>query len=197
MTESKLSLLYEDIKAFRGLEIPLKEFEKKFARVNPKVLKGNPAHLTLSFSLWGLQFKFPEDELSKDIVTSLQLIVQAQENLKKYRKAKHVDVEKNREKIAHSIRQNTFASHSTILFSFSLIESYINGIAWDYINSHGTSHLSNTKKKRLEDPDRKVSTREKLRTYPQIITGNELWNVSENEALLESFLKIATPFGTR
>ncbi|WP_420643807.1 hypothetical protein [Candidatus Leptofilum sp.] len=53
MTKSKLSLLYEDIKAFRGLEIPLKEFEKNYARVNRKVLKGNPAHLTVSISLWG------------------------------------------------------------------------------------------------------------------------------------------------
>ncbi len=64
MTNSKLSLLYEDIKAFRGLEIPLKEFEEKYASVKPSVLKGNPAHLTVTISLWGLQFKFPEDELT-------------------------------------------------------------------------------------------------------------------------------------
>ena len=33
MSEDKFSLLYEDIKAYRGLEISLKEFEQKYASV--------------------------------------------------------------------------------------------------------------------------------------------------------------------
>ena len=39
VTDSKLSKLYEDIKAYRGLEIPLKDFEYKYGNVNPTVIK--------------------------------------------------------------------------------------------------------------------------------------------------------------
>lgn len=194
MTESKLSLLYEDIKAFRGLEIPLKEFEEKFAHVNPKVLKGNPAHLTLSFSLWGLQFKFPEDELAKDVATSLRLIGQAQEDLEKYKKAKHQSLEKYREKIAALIQQNSFASRSTILFSFNLMEAYLNGLSWDYRHTNDTSHLSNSQRKLLEDKYRNVRFWEKLKKYPQIITGRDLWNVKKNSEYLDAFLNTVQPF---
>lgn len=193
MTENKLSLLYEDIKAFRGLETPLKNFEEKYARVNSKVLKGNPAHLTISISLWGLKFRFPEDELSKNLVVALQLIVQAQEELEKYRKSKHRELEKNREQIAFFMRQKTFGAHSAILYSFNLMEAYLNGLAWDYLNSHAISALSNRKKKLLEDAF-SVSIREKLEKYPRIIAEKELWDVQENKETLNAFLDVIKPF---
>ncbi len=193
MTDSKLSLLYEDIKAFRGLEIPLKEFEEKYAHVKRNVLKGNPAHLTIVISLWGLQFRFPEDELTKNLLFALQLIVQAQKDIKDYKKARHQRLEKERDQVSSLLRQNIFAAHSAVLFCFNLIEAYLNGIAWDYIQTHDVSMLSNRKKKLLEDTF-SVSLRDKLKKYPQILSGQDLWRVSENEGLLSAFMEIAKPF---
>jgi hypothetical protein len=79
MTQQRLSEMYEDIKAFRGMEMPLSEFEHRFAPVLRSVLKGNPAHLTVSISLWGLQYKIPEEELSQDIMEAAALSAYAQE----------------------------------------------------------------------------------------------------------------------
>lgn len=193
MTDSKLSLLYEDIKAFRGIEIPLRDFEEKYARVKRKVLKGNPAHLTVKISLWGLQFKFPEDTLSKSLSVALDLIVQAQKELGKYRKSFHRNLTKNREEIAMWIRQSDFAAQSAVLVCFNLLEAYLNGLAWDYMQLVDVSTLSNRKRKLLEDTST-VSTRDKLRKYPSIITGNDLWDVAEKEDILNAFMDVVKPF---
>ena len=193
MTDSKLSLLYEDIKAFRGLEIPLKEFEEKYARVKRRVLKGNPAHLTITISLWGLKFRFPEDVLAKNVSSALELIVQAQLGLKKHKKSTHRELEKEKSQVAQLMRQNNFAAHSVVLFCFNLMEAYLNGLAWDYMQSCNISTLSNRKKKLLEDTF-SVSIRDKLKKYPQIITGNELWNIKKNEEVLDAFLDVVKPF---
>jgi hypothetical protein len=40
MTESKLDRLYEDVKAHRGVEIPLDNFEKIYSKIRPEVIKG-------------------------------------------------------------------------------------------------------------------------------------------------------------
>ena len=71
MKESILSLLYEEVEAVWGLELPLSEFEKRFAAVRRGVLKETAWYLIASISLWGLQFKFPEDELAKDLISAL------------------------------------------------------------------------------------------------------------------------------
>jgi hypothetical protein len=124
MTDSKLSLLYEDIKAFRGLEIPLKEFEEKYARVKRRVLKGNPAHLTITISLWGLKFRFPEDEFAKNLSFALQLIIQARQEIIDYEKASHRKLEEDNVKVAASLRKETFAAHSIVLFCFNLSNTF-------------------------------------------------------------------------
>ena len=193
MTDSKLSQLYEDIKDLRGLEMPLKEFEKKYAQVKPKVLNGNPAHLTVTISLWGLKFKFPEDTLSKSLIVALDLILQTQTELQKYRILPHRKLEKNKESISMLIQKNDFASQSTVLVCFNLLEAYLNGLAWNHIQSVDVSTLSKRKRKLLEDTS-SVSMRDKLKKYPTTIADNSLWNIAENENTFNAFLDIVKPF---
>lgn len=167
MDEKKLSLLYEDIKAFRGLEIPLEEFEKKYAPVRRKVLKGSPIHLTVVISLWGLQFRFPEAELANDLASAIKIAYETQDQMRKYKRKSHRKLEEDRSLIALLVRQNNFAARSIILCSFNLMEAYLNGLAWDYVKTRDMTQLSNTKRKLLEDTNN-VSIREKLLKYPKI-----------------------------
>jgi len=55
ISQDLLSNLYEGIKQYRGIEMPLKEFEQKYAKIKKDVIKGCPPHLTVHISLWGLQ----------------------------------------------------------------------------------------------------------------------------------------------
>jgi hypothetical protein len=73
--------LYEEIVSARGLEAPLTEFEEKYGKVKREVLKRNPAHSTVSVSLWGLKFLFPEALLSKDILSALVIIQESKNRL--------------------------------------------------------------------------------------------------------------------
>jgi len=191
MDEQKLSLLYEDIKACRGLELPLAEFEEKFASVRRDILKGSPAHLTISISLWGLQFKFPEDELAKDLVTALRLVATAQNELNQYKTKTHAELEARRMEVASLIGTKMFAVRSAVLCCFNLMEAYLNGLAWDYVQKHGTASLSNQHRKLLEDTA-SASIRDKLRKYPQILTGRELWKESDQE--FEGFVGTFKPY---
>jgi len=191
MDERKLSLLYEEIKAFRGLELPLSEFEEKFSGVRLKVLKGNPAHATVCISLWGLQFKFPEDELAKDLISALRLGSETHTELNRYKAKTHAELERGKAEIASLMRKKMFAVRSAILCCFNLMEAYLNGLVWDYIRKNGTSSLSNRKRKLLEDTT-SASTREKLGQYPEIVTGRELWKKPDEE--LNGFVDVLKPY---
>lgn len=191
MDVQKLSLLYEEIKEFRGIESPLKEFEKKYGKIRREVLKGNPNHLTLSISLWGLKFQFPEDEITKDILTALDIVVQSQDQIKNYKGVSHRKLEANINHIASLMRQEKFSSRSIVLSCFNLIEAYLNGLAWDYLEKTDLRKLSNTKQKLLKDTNQ-TPIRDKLRKYPAVIAGKELWE--DNDQLLESFIDTIKPF---
>lgn len=189
VTDSKLSKLYEDIKAYRGLEIPLKDFELKYGKVNPAVIKGNPAHLTVHISLWGLQFLFPEDILTKDIIVALDILHKSEAELGKFREKSHQQLSASQDQIKEAIRQKEFAQRAIILSSFNLIEAFLNGIAWDYCQRHDTSNLSKRKQNLLADTA-SVSIRDKLLKYPSLICGSES-PVASNREL---FLDIIKPF---
>ena len=189
ITESKLSKLYEDIKAYRGLEIPLKDFECKYGKINPAIIKGNPAHLTVHISLWGLQFLFPEDVLTKDIIVALDILYKSEAVLGKFKNKSHIQLSANQDEIKEAIRQKEFAQRAIILCCFNLIEAFLNGIAWDYCQRHDTSKLSKRKQNLVMDTA-SVSIRDKLLKYPSLICGSEI-PVTPNREL---FLDIIKPF---
>ena len=191
MTQQRLSEMYEDIKAFRGMEMPLSEFQRRFAPVHREVLKGNPAHLTVSISLWGLQFRIPEEELAKDIMEAADIGVNAQEQLKRFESRTQVELLGDRNTIGSLFRQKMFAARSGVIACFNLMEAYLNGIAWDFLRTADTTLLSNRSKKLLED-SASASIREKLQKYPEIIAGTSPW--SADDADLVQFLEVVKPF---
>lgn len=186
MTEQKLSQLYEEIKAKRGLELPLKEFEERFAKILPDIIEGFPPHLTVTFSLWGMNYKYPEDELSKDVLESIEQAQYSTEKLQNYKGKKHTELKEHQEEIGKLKRQELFAARSAILSCFNLLEAYLNGIAWDYLNKGQNTILSNRQFKLLNDSS-SASIRDKLLKYPEIISGKSLWK--ENDKQLEEFIE--------
>jgi hypothetical protein len=189
MDIAKLNQLYEEIMVRRGLEIPLPEFEARFAKVKDHVLMGQPRHATVVVSLFGLQFKYPEDILAKDIAEALALLCQAESMLEKYKNNSHQDVLSKRDEISSALRLQSFSCHACILSCFNLIEAFLNGLAWDFLRSSGSiATISEKNKKLLQDG----SIREKLINYPKIISGTQLW--TENDEPLKSFLEQVKPF---
>jgi hypothetical protein len=191
MDERKLSDLYEEIKTFRGLESPLEEFEQRFASIKREILQGRPRHLTVCVSLWGLQFKFPEEELTKDLIEAIQANAEATTKLEDYENESHLKLKQDRNLINSLIRKRSFVSRTIVINCFNLMEAYLDGIAYDYIQSHGTSNLSNRKTNLLRDTT-SASIREKLLKYPIILTGQKLWEEPNEE--LEAFVSIVKPF---
>jgi hypothetical protein len=189
MDQAKLSALYEDIKAHRGLEMPLDEFESKYAKVIPRVLRGQPNHCTIEISLWGLQFKFPEDMLAKDVIEALTMNRRAEEVLNIHKGRSHQSMKAAKNEISTAIRQSDFGARMCVLSCFNLVEAFANGIAWDFSkNAKNIQSLSNNKKKLLQDGP----IRDKLLKYPEIITGTTLW--SEQDEPLKSFLEQVKPY---
>jgi hypothetical protein len=191
MTVQRLAAMYEDIKAFRGLELPLIEFEQRFAQVRSEILKGNPSHLTVCISLWGLQYRIPEEQLAKDITEAAELVSQSQDQLDRFQRYSHAELLHNRSLIESLLRRKLFAARSAVIACFNLLEAYLNGIAWDYLRTADKALLSNNNKKLLEDT-RSVSIRDKLQKYPEIIAGNTLWDKEDTD--LNEFLTIVKPF---
>ncbi|AGA89260.1 hypothetical protein Thimo_0397 [Thioflavicoccus mobilis 8321] len=165
-----LASLYEDILPTRGLEMPLHEFERKHGKINPEALKGAPPHLTVSISLWGLKFRFPEDLIAKDIAAALQLTRIAQQTLRPFHSLPQSSISERTSEFVPSIRNLEFAQRATVLSCFNLLEAYLNGLAWDYCRSNSLEHLSKRKAKLLQDTA-SASIRDKVDNYPWIISG--------------------------
>lgn len=177
MTEAKLERLYLRVKVRRGLEMPLSQFQDEFAALNATSLSGAPIHCTVVISLWGLQTKFPEDILSKDIMEAVRQIKEAEFSLASFEAKSHAFVLGKRDEVQMAVRKQEFASRTCLLACFNLVEAALNGLAWDFSSEpERVAQLSNKKKALLEDG----SFKEKLIKYPQIIAGEHLWNAEDD-----------------
>ena len=70
------------------------------------------------------------------------------------------------------------------------MEAYLNGIAWDFLQSSGAT-ISNRRRKLLDD-SASASIRDKILKYPEIITGSSPW--AHDDVELQKFLDIVKPF---
>lgn len=192
MTQAKLERLYLEVAAHRGLEIPLEDFEDDFARVQNNVLRGTPRHATVSISLWGLKFWFPEDQLAKDVCCSLALARDAMEALSPFReKSQRVLADKAPE-VQDQLRLRYYSARTGLLSAFNLFESYLNSLAWSFQKVEGNlDGLSNTRTKLLLDSTG-ASLRKKALLYPEIIGGSPL--PTEQQARVELLLDVVKPF---
>lgn len=185
----KLSALYEAVKAHRGIEMSLPEFETRYAKVKDAVLEGQPRHCTIVISLWGLQFKYPEDLLAKDVIEALSLICRAEEVLNKHKDRSHRSVVAERDEISSAVRQSSFGARMCVLSCCNLVEAFSNGLAWDFARTPGKLEgLSKKNKKLIQDGP----IREKLIEYPNIIAGTSLWDDSCDP--VKTFLEHVKPF---
>ncbi|MBI4382438.1 MAG: hypothetical protein HY579_00210 [Nitrospinae bacterium] len=149
MSEDILAKLYDKIKELPwGLEIPIKEFEQRHSPINSRVLIGAPKHSTVVISLWGMQFKYPEDYLAKDLSEALRIAQETNNGLIKYKNLSQGETKDKKEEIASLQRTLEFASRACVLCCFSLLESYLNGIAWEFAEDNKSMNtLSNNNRK--------------------------------------------------
>lgn len=189
MTKLKLEQLFLRVKERRGLELPLGKFKEEFTNLKPKVLAGAPPHCTVVISLWGLQVRFPEDLLSKDIIEAVRQLRSSEDILKKYHAKPHSKLVAQRAEIRAALIIQAFASRACMLACFNLVEAVLNGLAWKFKqDSTQLDGLSNNDQKLLNDGP----LRSKLIKYPTIITGRPLW--CDKSALVEDFLEQIKPF---
>jgi hypothetical protein len=174
---AKLSALYEEIKAFRGLEMSLGEFQTRFLKFRPSVLRGTPAHATVVISLWGLQFMFPEDFLAKDIVTQLTEVIQAEKALTKYRQAAHSVLADDKEAISQLIARKAEAQRSCFHSCFSLLEAYLNGVAWEANQKDSNKLIAQDAAYLRNCAEKSLSSR--LLEVPRILGGRQLWDKTD------------------
>lgn len=170
MTQEKLVLLYEEVKAHRGLEVPYSIFSKKYSAVRNFQSKGYPKHSTVCISLWGLQYRFPEHDFSNDLITALEQLVASESELDRYQSLEHKKIIEEKNIVAELVRKSSGAKRQIMQASFSLLECYLNGIAWEFHNEADTTKISNAQIKTIKDVSN-VTLRDKVRKYPVIIFG--------------------------
>ena len=152
MTEVKLESLYLEVKRWRDLEMSLSEFETKFAALKEKTLNGAPLHCTVVISLWGLETMFPEDMFSKDIIEAVRQLRSANKNLEPYQGKDFKYFYDQRDQTVADVQMRGFAERACLLACFNLVESSLNGLAWDLSqDAERFGTLSETQKKPVQD----------------------------------------------
>jgi hypothetical protein len=177
--------------------LPLTEFERDFGRFKPGVLKGAPLHSTIHISPWGLQTEYPEHSLVRDIAVSLNETIDIEEHrMTAYRTKtwQEKKEQKTRSEIADLIRRRDANQRACVLSCFNLIEAYINGLAWDYVQTHDISNLSKDNRNVLTEADRPVSIVNKLIRIPALTKGRDASPLHQTRDPLKSFVEIVKPY---
>lgn len=188
MTRDKLVLIYEELKEHRRLEIPYIEFCKKYSPINNFKKRGYPEHSTVCISLWGMQYRFPEHDFSNDMVLALNQFSEADSELVNYEKQEHKKLKIDKDSISSLIRKIESSKRQIMQTSFSLLECYLNGLAWSFFNRESKSPLSKRKTDLLKDTSN-VSLRDKVKKYPSSIFGKEL-----KKEIIEFVMNEAKPY---
>ncbi len=189
-----LAKLYEPlIKHNSSWRLPLLEFIKDYGEPREGVLKGAPLHSTIALSPWGLQTEYPEMHLFRDMAIAYNNVVKIDKELEGFRGTSWKDAkeQKSRKQIAELNRECAYNRRMCILSCFNLVEAYINGISWAYVQTQDVSKLSNKKQKILTEGQ--ASIIDKLIKIPSIVAnGAEPLNVDEDP--LKTFRETIKPF---
>jgi hypothetical protein len=193
MSPTKLAALFDLIKATipDGLRISLVDFETRLAAMRPEVLQDTPRHATVHISVWGLQFEFPEDYFIKDIEVHLESAKVAQTVVD------HIvsvgDFVARRKELGVALRRASAGCRSGLVACFSLVESYLNGLAWRLCNTDKArfASLSQNEQKLLLDSGQ-TNLRKKLLSYPALVRGVPLFDAPDED--VDAFLSLLKPF---
>lgn len=107
------------------------------------------------------------------MVIAIEQLLKAEKETENYQGLGQNQLKNKKTKIAHLIRKIESAKRQILQTSFSLLECYLNGIAWSYYQEAKKLELSNRKTKTLKDTSN-VTLRDKIRKYPMIIFGNKI-----------------------
>ena len=153
------------------LRIPLTKFIKLIGRPISGALKEAPLHSTVDISVWGLQFENPELHLSKDLEVAFNEVLDIESEIKKYEGKAFSHLRDNRQTIAKLQRKLNFVQRMTLLSCFNLVEAYLNGLAWEFVQTADIDTLSGKKKKLLDTS--RTSILDKLRKYPPLCSQRD------------------------
>jgi len=175
--------------------IPLVEFERKFGRLKPGVLKRAPRHATIHISPWGLQTEYPEHHLVRDISVCLGEAIEIEERSLATHRSKSLKEQKEqtRREIASLVRRRNANLRSCILACFNLVEAYINGLAWDFVQTHDISALNDKKRNVLTESEGFVSIIDKLVKIPMLISGQDPGPLHQTRNPLKLFVEVVKP----
>lgn len=107
------------------------------------------------------------------MVIALGQLTEVITELENYRDLEHKRLKSDQGTIAILIRKSESAKRQVMQTSFSLLECYLNGLAWAFCENENRPKLSKRKTELLKDTSN-VTLRDKVRKYPQTIFGREL-----------------------
>jgi hypothetical protein len=192
---AKLAALYEDIVTHGSqYRLPLSEFVERVGQPRRGVLKGAPAHATVHLSPWGLQTEYPEMYLARDLALAYNDALDAHRDCQRYEGVswKHAKDQETRDFLAAVLRRGKYSMRMCLLSCFNLVEAYVNGIAWDYVQTVGTTGLSKNHEDLLTKGQ--ASLLDKLAKVPAIVKGQDPGPLSKDKDPLATFRDLVKPF---
>jgi hypothetical protein len=191
----RLAGLYERIyQSNSQLRLPLKEFASLIGQPQEGVLRGAPRHCTIAISPWGLQTQYPELHLVRDMAVAFNSAVALDAEINEHEGTSWAKAKQEEARIHLADLQTRAAFHRRmcVLSCFNLIEAYINGVAWNFTESHDISGLSKNKQDVLTSGQ--ASILDKVVKIPEIVTGRSPGPLSQDNDPLKTFKEIIKPF---
>lgn len=176
--------------------IPLVDFIQDFGEFRPGVLKNAPLHATVHISPWGLQSDFPEWHLVRDLAIAFNEAVEIESRLTPYRTKTWAEKKQQETKaeIANLIRRGEVSRRTCVLSCFNLIEAYINGLAWDYVQTHNIARLSRDNQNTLAESERPVNIIDKLIKIPRLVKEADESPLHQTRDPLRAFIEVVKPY---
>lgn len=195
-TPESLAWLYDQVLQNSGsYSLSRLEFEEKVGRLSRRVAPDIPLHAAVMVSAtFGLQFQFPEDHMCKDWAVAYNRFLEFDEVWSKLQdvRGRDITVRKHLEIIGAISRVRDFYARATILTGFNLVETFINGLAWECVHTKG-SHLKPKQLDELSERTGFVSIDKKLVRYPRIIKGGREGILHDSRDPLRTFLRDVKP----
>ena len=195
VTPEDLGKLYADIHAHNGqYRLSLREFVEKVGKLRATVFEDVPIHATVSLSPWGLQTEYPEMHLARDLAISYNDAFDAEKERVSYGKVPWRRAKKDEFKspLAATLNRGKYSMRMCLLSCFNLTEAFINGIAWEFVQTTDISALSKKQQDLLTKGQ--ANLLDKLMKVPGIVTGKQHQPLAQDRDPLATFRDVVKPF---
>lgn len=196
ITPLQLGRLYERLLQTNGhLRLPLTEFQE-FANhdLRGSIFRDAPLHSTVHIdAYWGLKVEFPEYHLMNDLAFSFNEMRTLGSQIDKLQRLAWEEKKAREPEIAAKLRRSKAVSRMCLLSCFNLIEAYINGLAWEYAQTHQDQLPQLIRKEREMIKDGGGSILNRVINIPRIITGRPC-SLSIDQYPLKEFEETIKPY---